>query len=665
MLLEIVDNTICYGRSVITIGEQLYGADDTLSSEQKTKKAQKVYDAVLAAFPNLRKLMISTQNHASKFGYVETILGRRRHIPDMMLPEFEFLPMPGYVNPDIDPLDLKSLDSSSEGIPERIQSELLSDFKKLKYFGQIVKKTNELREKRIKVINNRPKITEASRQCVNCVDLDTEILTLSGFKKYNEVVEGEEILSFDMDKQEIVKSRVSHIHLSTQPTEVYRFDSPVFSSVCTEDHRWVAYKGNQIPKIHSTSDIVKDPCNYSILRSANNSFFSCNYTEDELRLMGWIIMNSSYTNVRDGVNLHQSVYTLNDQIIYADIIRVLDRLDIEYFDSYDVENSCHNIHLSSCDLIINIVNNFSDNKLTWNFVSQLSQIQAQILMQVMLQQRSIVNHSTDHTKFDAEFTCTSKYDADIFQYIAFIAGYATTLDIISNSLYVISIVFDDYNVASGSISKSITNGVWCVTTSEGTWIARRNGNIYITGNSVVQGSAAEMTKIAMLRIHNSDEWKAIGGRLLVPVHDEIIAEVPIDKWKEGGEILSRMMSEAGNFLPFPIKCDVETTLRWYGLSYPCPYDKPAQFDIDNWSEDNIKWVQYHLVELEVNLPVYPSPDGEKPRGDAVHGVNGIMSEELKIAIFDYINRYNICRDDFISTIEKHVQEGNVDNAIHY
>ena len=174
-----------------------------------------------------------------------------------------------------------------------------------------------------------------------------------------------------------------------------------------------------------------------------------------------------------------------------------------------------------------------------------------------------------------------------------------------------------------------------------------------------------MTKIAMLRIHNSDEWKAIGGRLLVPVHDEIIAEVPIDKWKEGGEILSRMMSEAGNFLPFPIKCDVETTLRWYGLSYPCPYDKPAQFDIDNWSEDNIKWVQYHLVELEVNLPVYPSPDGEKPRGDAVHGVNGIMSEELKIAIFDYINRYNICRDDFISTIEKHVQEGNVDNAIHY
>lgn len=168
MLLEIVDATICYGRSVITIAEQLFGKDVTLTTKEKEAKAQKVYDSVLLAFPNLRTLMISAQKSATDKGYVETILGRRRHIPDMQLPEFEFVAMKGYVNPDVDPLDVTTLDTRSE-IPERVVSALTNEFKEYKYFGQIARRTKELYEQGIKVINNRPKITEASRRCVNSI----------------------------------------------------------------------------------------------------------------------------------------------------------------------------------------------------------------------------------------------------------------------------------------------------------------------------------------------------------------------------------------------------------------------------------------------------------------------------------------------------------------
>lgn len=120
------------------------------------------------AFPNLRALMIKAQGDATRQGYVETILGRRRHILDMQLPEFEFKAMTGYVNPDIDPLDVTTLVNKSE-IPERIVNSLQKEFKGFKYYGQIVKRTKELYEDKIKVINNRPKITEASRQCVNSI----------------------------------------------------------------------------------------------------------------------------------------------------------------------------------------------------------------------------------------------------------------------------------------------------------------------------------------------------------------------------------------------------------------------------------------------------------------------------------------------------------------
>lgn len=160
----------------------------------------------------------------------------------------------------------------------------------------------------------------------------------------------------------------------------------------------------------------------------------------------------------------------------------------------------------------------------------------------------------------------------------------------------------------------------------------------------------------MLRLANDPDWQRIGGRLLVPVHDELIAEVPIQYWEEGGEILSRAMVEAADFLPFPSKCDVTTTLRWYGLEYPCKYPQPQS--LNNLSSDEVKWVQYHLVELEYNLPILKDENGEKPRGDAAMGVNGAVTEEYQDAIKHYMNRYSISSDqDFIEHISRKVVKG--------
>ena len=111
----------------------------------------------------------------------------------MKLPEFEFEPMPGYVNPDIDPLDINSL-ANKESIPERIVKQLQKEFKQYKYFGQIAKRTKQLyEEEKIRVKNNRAKINDATRQVVNCVDVYTEILTTSGWKSYNQVQAGDNI----------------------------------------------------------------------------------------------------------------------------------------------------------------------------------------------------------------------------------------------------------------------------------------------------------------------------------------------------------------------------------------------------------------------------------------------------------------------------------------
>ena len=309
-----------------------------MDEQARTKAAERVYNAVLGAFPNLRAAMDKAQADARRQGFVETILGRRRHIPDMQLKPYEFRAGKGYINPDVDPLDPKTLKKTNE-IPERIVRQLEKEFANYKYKGQIYNRIKQLEEEHIRVINNTKKITDATRQCLN---------------------------------------------------------------------------------------------------------------------------------------------------------------------------------------------------------------------------------------------------------------------------------------------------------------------------SEIQGSAAELTKLAMLLVFHDPEWQEIGGRVVIQVHDELIAEAPMRNAKRAGEILSRLMSEAGNFLPFTISCDVTTTLRWYGLAYPCEYTKPQSFDdVSALTESEIAWIQYHLFELEYPLPVHKK-EGVKLEGDKALGVDGEWSTDMDAFIEDYLSRYKINRSEFLDHIENKV-----------
>lgn len=83
-------------------------------------------------------------------------------------------------------------------------------------------------------------------------------------------------------------------------------------------------------------------------------------------------------------------------------------------------------------------------------------------------------------------------------------------------------------------------------------------------NSRIQGSAADMTKIAGRIINENERLRELGFRLLVPVHDEFIGEAPIENAKECKELFSKCMCEAAKDLGLPISVDIEVTDRWYG-----------------------------------------------------------------------------------------------------
>lgn len=84
-------------------------------------------------------------------------------------------------------------------------------------------------------------------------------------------------------------------------------------------------------------------------------------------------------------------------------------------------------------------------------------------------------------------------------------------------------------------------------------------------NSVIQGSAADMSKLAMVAIHNNERLKELDCHILIPVHDEVICECPEEHAKEAADLLtSLMIGAAKERICVPMKCDAEITYCWYG-----------------------------------------------------------------------------------------------------
>ena len=103
----------------------------------------------------------------------------------------------------------------------------------------------------------------------------------------------------------------------------------------------------------------------------------------------------------------------------------------------------------------------------------------------------------------------------------------------------------------------------------GIWVVDNGGKIADATrqcvNSRIQGSAADLTKLAAIEINNNERLKKLGFKLLVPTHDEFIAECPLVNAKECAELFSKCMSNAANDMNIPISCDVEISKQWYGV----------------------------------------------------------------------------------------------------
>jgi DNA polymerase-1 len=80
-------------------------------------------------------------------------------------------------------------------------------------------------------------------------------------------------------------------------------------------------------------------------------------------------------------------------------------------------------------------------------------------------------------------------------------------------------------------------------------------------NMPIQGTAADMIKIAMIRLDRSLREKKLQSRMLLQVHDELVFEVPRGEEKKMTVLVTEGMQDAMP-LSVPIRVDVGTGKNW-------------------------------------------------------------------------------------------------------
>ena len=146
---------IMYGRGVNSVAEQ---------TGQTLEEAKKTIDGFYDGFPNVRKWIDETNAFAEKYGYVETLWGRRRRLTDLLLEPYEVTCE-------------QSSNQNTNLLFEDVADVSIEDINKIEYYKDLLKNCKSFQDREnikkraavegVKIKDNGGFIAQARRQCVN------------------------------------------------------------------------------------------------------------------------------------------------------------------------------------------------------------------------------------------------------------------------------------------------------------------------------------------------------------------------------------------------------------------------------------------------------------------------------------------------------------------
>lgn len=428
--------------------------------------------------------------------------------------------------------------------------------------------------------------SKAERQAINCVDSATEALTREGWSSYDKLHEGQEILTKNPSSGLLEWQPIEVLNVYPEyEGDVYRMQSRCFSAVTTPNHRWLVDEWSGTPKKATTKMVSTDKLqqygSHRIHRSGEYEGPEEMWVDDEVRLFGWLLTDGHLHGNRS-LGLTQSQRGNPHKVLAIEAL--LDRLGISR-NRREVPSTgavVWEFHVVSADRYRPWM---PARKLTASLVNTLSGRQAKILVDTMMLGDGCEEEGKSHWRPRRRLFARDADVRDAYCMAAVLAGYvpsykwvaprAVTKDYPSMSNRPVSkggwrvtlLNRDRVHLLPGHTSVAVEKQLmWCPTVANGTFVARREGSTYITGNSPVQGLGGDLTLMALVEFLDAldpDEIRPVGD-----IHDALLFEVRPDRWKYWAEKVLTVMEhpplldKLGVQPPVRLRADAKISTHW-------------------------------------------------------------------------------------------------------
>ena len=390
---------------------------------------------------------------------------------------------------------------------------------------------------------------DAHNEWANCVDGDTEALTKRGWVK-----------GFDLSKDDILltKNPVTGVLEWQGMTDLrlfpdyegplVEFKSRSFSAVSTPNHRWLVWDKKSGRDVEKTTSTLSRYGDHRIHRTGVYEGPPATLSNDFVELSGWFLTDGSFetrprvrSEDREVVFLYQSQEA--NPALVSRIDTLLDRMRLTCWRSVSVgkvtwglpEEVSRRLHATLPERI-----------LTPDYLALLTPTQARLLLDIMVAGDGWVEGSGK-----IAFCTRSKENAGLFQALVTLCGKTSTLHERDMSgyepkssklksipkmgtIFVVNVLRrTKAQVLKRHCREFVTKqGVWCPVVPNTFFVARRDGHVYVTGNTPVQGLGADGLKAALrevyFRMKKLSPWNG-DVQMIHMVHDEIILETKDDE----------------------------------------------------------------------------------------------------------------------------------------
>lgn len=328
-----------------------------------------------------------------------------------------------------------------------------------------------------------------------CADVDTEILTLRGWLRYNEVTTEDTCLTLNTDTGQSEWQPIRGVYIYPGRHKVIKMENLSHSSVTTHDHRWPVTSCEDVDWSWRTTETLT-PKTRICAAAPVVAPIEPKWSDALVELVAWF-WTEGHIRPHKSVTLTQSQVANPENVarIRAAIVQMFGPEGPLYVRSRPSWREDINergiVHFRLNKRAGMVLLSHAPNKIvSTEFLSQLTRAQLELFIQT-----SIDADGTHRGNGSVTLRQRDRARLDAFQIACALAGKAGTVVLDNEDMWRMCITKSPWR---GPADKSkymqwltIDEPVWCVSTANQTWFARRNGTVYATGNTLQEdGSVA-------------------------------------------------------------------------------------------------------------------------------------------------------------------------------